>query len=88
MMIDKSAVIPFVVQKIKSLPLESSLHLLTYKRDRSIHITRMGDDVLQVQENGFETATFTLKTDKIRKLLKTLLKKEFPRSNKVRITLH
>jgi len=38
-----------------------------------------------VIEDGYFKDRFLIKSDKLKKLLKTLLKKEFPRSKKIRL---
>lgn len=61
------------------------LDLRTYKRNRSVIIVKQGKEDVLVIENGYFQERFKLKQEKLRKLLKTLLKKEFPRSNKIRL---
>ena len=60
-----------------------SLILQTYKRDRSVTLTRLAGDRVLVVQKGFEVAEFEIDISKLKKTLKNLLKKEFPRSNKV-----
>lgn len=61
------------------------LDLRTYKRNRSVIIVKQGKEDVLVIENGYFQERFKLKQEKLRKLLKTLLRKEFPRSNKIRL---
>lgn len=84
-MIDKATAIDTVMSKLAALPVGSCLDLRTYKRNRSVLIKRTGDDVFLVLENGFHEERFESGLKKMRKLLKTLLKREFPRSNKIRL---
>jgi hypothetical protein len=83
-MIDKSSVIRTVQERLNKLPIGHYLDLRTYKRDRSVIIVKSEDDLLVI-EDGFYNENFEIKPDKLKGLLKTLLKKEFPRSNKVRL---
>ena len=79
-MIDKDKIIETVIEKLKKLPVEHYLNLRTYKRNRSLVIVKKSDI-----EDGYFHEQYHLKTDKLKKTLKMLLRKEFPRSQKVRL---
>lgn len=83
-MIDKTQIIDSVTERLKKLPTGHYLDLQTYKRNRSVLIVKMGEDDLLIIEDGFFKERFRIKTEKLRKLLAALLKKEFPRSHKIR----
>ena len=61
------------------------LDLRSYKRDRSVLIIRVKEKEFQVIENGFHQEVFEVDLPGLRALLKKLIKREFPRSNKLRI---
>ncbi|MEN8135059.1 MAG: hypothetical protein ABFS18_05925 [Thermodesulfobacteriota bacterium] len=84
-MIDKSSLIKTVLAKLHKLPVGHYLDLQTYKRDRSVIIVKQAAEALLVVEDGFYRDSFAINNAKLKGLLKTLLKKEFPRSNKVRL---
>jgi len=84
-MIDKANAISSVTTRAARLPVGGGMDLRTYKRDRSVIITRTGDDGYEVVEDGFEQNRFEVDGKELKKLLKTLMKREFPRSNKIRI---
>ena len=84
-MIDKTRIVDTVCERMKNLPISHCLDLRTYKRNRSVVIAKLAEDDLLVIEDGFFKERFRIKTDKLRKLLKTLVKKEFPRSRKIRL---
>ncbi len=84
-MIDKTKIIDTVTERLKNLPIDHYLDLRTYKRNRSVMIVKRNGDELDVIQNGYEFKKYNVKAEKLKKLLKTLLKKEFPRSNKVRL---
>ncbi|QJB55385.1 hypothetical protein [Pseudodesulfovibrio sp. zrk46] len=84
-MIDIAGAIPTITSKLKKLPVGKGLDLRTYKRDRSVVILRTAEDGYMVAENGFEKNQFESNFKGLKKLLKTLLKREFPRSNKIRV---
>jgi len=84
-MIDKATAIPTIMNKLKKLPIGHAIDLRTFKRNRSVVIARMGDDIFDVVQKGFGEDRFLIPLSKMKKLLKNLLKKEFPRSTKMRL---
>lgn len=84
-MIDKANAIPTILTKLKKLEVGKGIDLRTFKRDRSVAIRKTGNDSFDVMEDGFEKKQFESDLKSMKKLLKTLLKKEFPRSNKIRV---
>ncbi|MFP4657559.1 MAG: hypothetical protein ACLFMP_02600 [Desulfonatronovibrionaceae bacterium] len=84
-MLDKSALIPAVSKKLEKLPVGHCLDLRTYKRNRSVLIIKTGPDEFEFREDGFEKKNFTIQDQKIKSTLKKMLKREFPRSNKIRV---
>ena len=84
-MIDKTKIIDAVTERLKNLPIGYYLDLRTYKRNRSILIVKMDEDDLLIIEDGFFKERFRINSDKLRKLLSALLRKEFPRSHKIRL---
>ena len=84
-MIDKTRIIDTVLERLKRLPVSHYLDLRTYKRNRSVVIVKMAEEDLLVIENGFFKERFRVRPEKLKKLLKSLMKKEFPRSRKIRL---
>ena len=84
-MIDKTKIIDTVCERLKKLPLGHYIDLKTYKRNRTVIIVKVDEKKLLVIENGYFKDRFLIKSDKLKKLLKILLKKEFPRSKKIRL---
>jgi hypothetical protein len=84
-MIDKTRIIDAVWERLKKLPVSHCLDLRTYKRNRSVMIAKLAEDDLLIIEDGYFKERFRIKPDKLKKVLKTLMKKEFPRSRKVRL---
>ncbi|TRZ92202.1 MAG: hypothetical protein D4R88_00765 [Methanosarcinales archaeon] len=84
-MIDKTKIIETVRERLEKLPVGHYLDLRTYKRNRSVIIIKRGEEDLLVIENGYFQERFRLKPEKLEKILKPLLKKEFPRSHKIRL---
>jgi len=84
-MIDKTRIVDTVCERLKTLPVSHCLDLRTYKRNRSVMIAKLAEDDLLVVENGYFKERFQVKPEKLRKLLNTLMKKEFTRSRKIRL---
>ena len=84
-MLDVSALIPAVLAKLDKLPSGHALDLRTYKRNRSVIILKEDEDSFLFLENGFYRDRLVVSGDKVKKTLQKMLKKEFPRSRKVRV---
>jgi hypothetical protein len=84
-MIDKDKIIETVIEKLENLPLEHYLDLRTYKRNRSVAIVKKSEDDFLIIEDGYFHKRYHLRLDKLKKTLKALLRKEFPRSHKIRL---
>ena len=84
-MIDKSKIIETVHERLKNLPTGHYLDLRTYKRNRSVIIVKMAEDELLIIEDGYFKKRFRLKPERLKKALKTIVKKEFSRSRKIRL---
>ena len=80
-------VVAIVRQKVEKLAINGVIELKTYKRDRGATIVKISEDCLRITETGFENAEFEVPVSRLKKTLKSVLKKEFPRSNKVRVTV-
>jgi hypothetical protein len=84
-MIDKTKIIDTVCKRLEKLPLGHYIDLKTYKRNRTVMIVKVDEKKLLVIEDGYFKDRFLIKPDKLKKILKTLLKMEFPRSKKIRL---
>ncbi|QGY40128.1 hypothetical protein GM415_08310 [Pseudodesulfovibrio cashew] len=84
-MIDKAGAIPLILTRLKKLPVGAGLDLRTYKRDRSVIIMKEDVETYAVIEDGFRQERFKSGHKELKRLLRTLLKREFPRSHKIRV---
>lgn len=85
-MINKTNILDTVLERLPKLPVGHYLDVRTYKRNRYVLFVKQSDEMYLVVQNGYEQARFEdVPFKKVRKLFKTLLKKEFPRSTKVRL---
>ena len=74
-----------VLQMLSKTKAPAGLELSSYKRNRSISIAVVSHDKYIVRENGYVEQELQVESTELAKLLKTLIKREFPRSRKVRI---
>ncbi|WFS61974.1 hypothetical protein LF599_15080 [Pseudodesulfovibrio thermohalotolerans] len=84
-MLDKATLLPDLLRRLDKLPQGHALDLRTYKRNRSVLIRRIGADAFDVTEDGFQKERFQVPFSGLKKLLKVLFKREFPRSTKIRL---
>ena len=75
-------------QRLKKMQPGDILQVLTWKGDRGFTVTCIDEDCFQLEENGFQNQLQENCTRQmILKALKPLARREFPRSNKLRLTL-
>lgn len=84
-MIDKTNIIDTVCEKLTKMHAGECLDLRTYKRNRSVLVVKENEEAVTIVEDGFYKERFKVSKEKIRKTLKSILRKEFPRSRKIRI---
>ena len=84
-MLDKATAVQEVLQRLRKMEAGDSLELLTWKKDRSLLLVKQSEDEVVVAERGFVEEEYRVDFSKLKKLLKTLLKQEFPRSHKIRV---
>lgn len=68
----------------KSTP-PGGIELLSYKRDRSITIINKKPGIIEIREHGYKDQSFEITVEQLTKKLKPLIKREFPRSRKIRL---
>ena len=83
-MLDEATAVQEVLRHLRKMEAGNSLELLTWKKDRSLLVKQSGEKVVVV-ERGFVEQEYRVEYNKLKKLLKMLLKREFPRSHKIRI---
>lgn len=74
-----------VLQMVKKIEPPAGLEMLTYKRNRGIAVTVMKNEEYRVREYGYEEQELVVHDDELARILKPMIKREFPRSRKVRI---
>lgn len=84
-MIDKSAFIKTILEKALVMPIGHYLDIRSYKRDRGLFFIRKKENHFHIIEKGFFEGTFDLPHEELRPFFKKVLKREFPRSHKIRV---
>lgn len=86
LMVDIGNVIPLVLKKMAQFGEGEVLVLQTLKRERSLTLTHLAAGRVLIREEGFAQQEFEVDSAGLKKALKLLLEKEFPRSKKVRVS--
>lgn len=84
-MLNKAIAVQEVLRCLRKMETGDSLELLTWKKDRSLLLVKQSGEKVVVVERGFVEEEYQVEFNKLKKLLKSLLKREFPRSHKIRI---
>ncbi len=74
-----------VLQMVAKLSPPEGVELLSYKRNRTVSVTCQGDDSFLVRERGYVEEEAEVSREELPRLLKVIIKREFPRSRKVRV---
>ncbi len=82
MQVDKGRILHETLACLQGLEPDQGLLLQPFKKDRSVCISFL-DGAVAVVEKGFVEKEYLVGKKKIKKLLKGICKREFPRSNKI-----
>jgi len=74
-----------VMRFLKKRQFAQALALLSYKRDRGLVIVCTTENEYEVREFGFVNQKTMVPRERLGRVLKTIMKREFPRSHKVRL---
>ncbi len=74
-----------VQQIIRKLEPPQGVEILTYKRNRGITIIKIDEETVSIQERGYKEQTLLVEIKDLARQLKSIAKREFPRSRKVRV---
>ena len=82
-MINNTDMINVVMYTLKSINVNDKVSFKTFKKDRKVEIVKLSK-TYNIIEDGFEKKKFLeIEYKEVKKILKELQKKEFPRSNKI-----
>lgn len=69
---------------LKRIEINDKVNFKTFKKDRQVEIEKIDNRLFNVIENGFDRKVFlNLDEKNLKRTLKYLQKKEFPKSNKL-----
>ncbi len=74
-----------VKQQLKKMQPGQCIEILSYKRNRGVSVTLLEDGRLHVRERGYEEQEWEVEQSGLSRLLKSVMKREFPRSRKLRV---
>ncbi len=83
MQVDKGRLLHETMSRLSKLQSGEAVLLQPYKKDRSVCVIVLANKTFKILEQGFGQNEFLVDAKKIRKFLKIVCKREFPRSNKV-----
>ncbi len=76
---------PHVLRLLAKAEPSAGVELLSFKRDRCVAVFRLPEEKYLLVEHGFTRQECIVKASGLSRLLKTMIKREFPRSHKVRL---
>ncbi|MDZ4994785.1 hypothetical protein GNF80_17795 [Clostridium perfringens] len=69
---------------LKRIEINDKVNFKTFKKDRQVEIEKLEDGFFNVKEDGFDRKVFrNIDEKELKKSLKYIQKKEFPKSNKL-----
>ncbi len=84
-MLDKDSCIPKIISRLEKIERGEKVELRPYKRNRVVSIEKIEGDEFKIVEDGFYKEVYRVSKNQLQKALKRILKKEFPRSHKIRV---
>lgn len=85
MFVNIDTVLADTLRLLKKITPPGGIELLSYKRNRGIAIIKKEAMVLEVREDGYVQQVLEVSPEQLTRELKTMVKREFPRSRKVRL---
>ncbi len=83
-LINRDSALQHTLRLLKKTEPPGGIQLFSYKRNRQISIMKEDTSSFLVHEQGYDNKKWCLPYQELSKLLKTLIKREFPRSRKIR----
>ncbi len=84
-LVNRDSAIQYVLNFLKKSIPPQGVEILSYKRIRGVSVMLIAKDLVLVRERGYLEQEFESKISELHRHLKTIMKREFPRSRKVRI---
>ncbi len=73
------------IRSLKSCKVGTGVELMSYKRNRWVAIICLENDFFQIKEKGYLDQEDVINQTELTRFLKKAIKREFPRSRKVRL---
>ncbi len=83
-LINKSAILSYTLRELQKIPLFSSVGLYSYKRNRRVILSKTSEESYLIKVNGYMALDKRISKKNVEKELRTIIKREFPRSRKIR----
>ena len=80
-----NSVLKHTLQLLAKIEPPAGVELLSYKRNRTVSIIVLPEEKVMIRERGYVEQALTVSRKDVSKVLKTMIKREFPRSRKVRV---
>lgn len=84
-LINKVSALQSTLRLLAKTPVSHSIGLFSYKRNRKVYILKEDEHTFFIKENGFLVSEKRVTIQSLEKELRTIIKREFPRSRKIRI---
>jgi hypothetical protein len=75
----------WILNQLKKTRVHQGVEVLSYKRNRGISLVRSSGDTVEIRERGYCDRELTVALAELPKLLRSMMRTEFPRSRKVRV---
>lgn len=85
-LVNRESVINKITTGLNRMSPPHGFEILSYKRNRGVDILLCDGGKIWVREHGYFEEEFEIEMDDLEKLLKNLIKREFPRSRKLRVS--
>lgn len=86
-MVDMSNFIDYTMMKLKTVEVGEGVCLLTFKKDRKVTIIKENESFTLYEEGFYKEVFKELDNKELKKLLKSMVRREFPRSNRLHFQL-
>ncbi|MGL4989552.1 MAG: hypothetical protein ACRC57_00060 [Sarcina sp.] len=86
-MVDMSNFIDFTFIKLKQINIGQGVCLLTFKKDRKVTVIKETENYTLHEDGFYKESFFDLDDKELKKLLKSMVRREFPRSNRLHLTI-
>lgn len=86
-MVDMSNFIDFTFIKLKQINIGQGVCLLTFKKDRKVTVIKETENYTLYEDGFYKESFFNLDDKDLKKLLKSMVRREFPRSNRLHLTI-